>query len=159
MSIVIDIHTHPIFFESINEGAEKFEYRRQTMGLFKAGEAPLKHIFNQMNCAGIDKLTLLPLDLTTIDGHVPVSNDEIAALFKTAPDRFIGFASIDPHREDAIELLEFAFEELHLSGLKLHPSRQQFFPAEDLLEPIYRRSEEHTSELQYVSESRMPSSA
>lgn len=143
MSIVIDIHTHPVFFECINTDVEKFAYRRQVMGLYKAGLAPLQHIYNQMNYAGIDRLALLPLDLTTIDGQIPVSNEEIASIVSIAPDRFIGFASIDPHRQDAVEVLKFSFEELHLAGLKLHPSRQQFFPADSALDPIYECCVQH----------------
>ena len=111
MPVVIDIHTHPAFFESINTDPGKFEYRRQAMGLYKAGLVPLKHIFNQMNCASIDKLALLPLDLTTIDGQTIVSNDEIASIVKVTTC-FIGFASIDPRRKDAVEALDYAFENL-----------------------------------------------
>ena len=137
MTSVIDIHTHPIFFESINSDPEKFEYRRQVMGLYKAGLAPLQHIFNQMKCAEIDKLTLLPLDLLSIDGNSVVSNTEIVEIVKQAPERFIGFASVDPHREDAVNILEYAFEELHLAGLKLHPSKQKFYPMDIGLLPLY----------------------
>ena len=57
-----------------------------------------------------------------------VSNKEIVEIVKQSPDRFIGFASVDPHREDAVDILEYAFEELHLAGLKLHPSKQNVLP-------------------------------
>jgi predicted TIM-barrel fold metal-dependent hydrolase len=137
MSVVIDIHTHPAFFECINTDPEKLEFRRQNMGLYKAGVTPLQHIFNQMNYAGIDRLALLPLDLTTIVGKNVVSNDEIASIVQETPDRFIGFASVDPHHKDAVKTLEYAFEELHLSGLKLHPSKQKFYPTDSELHPIY----------------------
>jgi len=137
MSKVIDIHTHPTFFETINSDPNTFEYRRQAMGLYKAVLTPLQHIFDQMDYAGIDKLALLPLDLTTVDGQIVVSNDEIAEIVRQTADRFIGFASVDPHRKDAIEALEYAFEELHLAGLKLHPSRQKFYPCESELFPLY----------------------
>jgi hypothetical protein len=107
------------------------------MGLYKADPAPLQHIFNQMKCAGIDKLALLPLDLISIDGHSVVSNVEIAEIVTQSPDRFIGFASVDPHRPDAVDVLEHAFADLHLAGLKLHPSRQKFYPTDAELFPIY----------------------
>jgi predicted TIM-barrel fold metal-dependent hydrolase len=137
MSVVIDIHTHPTFFESINSDPVVFEYRRQAMGLYKAGLTPFQHIFNQMDYAGINKLALLPLDLTTVDGQIVISNAEIAEITRQSPDCFIGFASVDPHRKDAIEILEYAFEELHLAGVKLHPSRQMFYPFDKELFPIY----------------------
>jgi len=136
--VIIDIHTHPAFFTDINPGEDLLEYRRQALGLYKAGAAPLQHIFNQMNCAGIDKLALLPLDLTTIDGRCVVSNEEIVKITALAPPRFIGFASVDPHRPDALEVLEDAFTRQGLAGLKLHPSRQQFHPAAPEMDALYQ---------------------
>jgi len=137
MSVTIDIHTHPDFFEAVNSDPDQLEYHRQALGLYRATIAPLQHIFNQMNCAKIDRLVLLPLDLTTIDGRPTVSNDEMVKITALAPERFIGFASVDPHRPDAVETLEHAFADLHLAGLKLHPSRQKFFPTDTGLIPIY----------------------
>ena len=40
----------------------------------------MEHIFNQMECANLDKLTLLPQDYTSIHGSKVVSNDEIKIL-------------------------------------------------------------------------------
>lgn len=151
MSLVIDIHTHPAFFEVINHDPKQFEYRRQTLGLYKAGKAALQHIFNQMKYAGIDRLALLPLDLTTTDGQTVVSNEEVVSIVKLAPERFIGFASIDPRRQNAVELLEDAFSNQRLAGLKLHPSKQRFFPADELLEPIYQCCIRHNKPILFHS--------
>ena len=128
MTQVIDIHTHPAFFEPICSTPEKLEQRQLAMGLYKAGSSAIRHIHNQMNCAGIDRLVLLPLDLTTQEGLEVVSNEEIKQLVELEPERFIGFASVDPFRGDAVEILERAFNELGLAGLKLHPARQKFYP-------------------------------
>lgn len=133
----IDIHTHPPFFEPVCKNDEQLTFRREALGLYKHGTAPLKHIYNQMKCAGLDKLVLLPIDVSSTLGSTIVSNEEIKVLNDMAPDKFIGFASVDPHRKDAVEVLEYAFTELNLAGLKLHPSLQQFYPYEDFLHPIY----------------------
>ncbi len=137
MPLVIDIHTHPAFFEEICGDPKDVEFRRQALGLYKAGPAALRHIHNQMNYAGIDRLVLLPLDLTTQLGQPVVSNEEIQQLVRLDPERFIGFASVDPYREDAHAVLEHAFNALGLAGVKLHPSRQKFFPNDPLLFPLY----------------------
>lgn len=137
MSQVIDIHTHPAFFEPICADSAQLAFRRQTLGLYKAGTAPLQHIFNQMRAAQIDRLALLPLDLTTRAGQEVVSNAEIQRLVALDPERFIGFASVDPFRADACAVLEQAFNGLGLAGLKLHPARQQFSPADPRLFPLY----------------------
>ena len=122
MGEVIDIHTHPAFFEPICGTEGLLEQRRQALGLYKTGTARLEHIHNQMQCAGIDRLALLPLDLSTQENQVIVSNEEIRLLVELDPLRFIGFASVDPYRPDALDALEHAFGDLKLAGLKLHPA-------------------------------------
>ena len=61
----IDIHVHPAFFEPINTDPAKEEMRHNVLNIHKNGTAPLEHIFNQMHCAGLDRLTLLPQDYTS----------------------------------------------------------------------------------------------
>lgn len=134
----IDIHVHPAFYEPINQDSEREELRHRELDIHKNGTAPLEHIFNQMACAGLDKLCLLPEDYTSTVGCALVENEEVRALVDLAPDRFIGFASIDPMRPDAVEKLEYAFSTLKLKGLKLHPGRQAFSPFDSRLEPIYQ---------------------
>ena len=133
----IDVHVHPAFYEPINEDPEREEMRHEVLNIHKNGTAKLEHIFNQMRCAGLDKMCLLPQDYTTQEGVVPVTNEEIALLVDCAPDRFIGFASVDPFRADAAEVVEHAFADLGLRGLSLHPGRQRFYPADERLNPVY----------------------
>ncbi len=53
-------------------------------------------------------------------------------------DRFIGFASVDPHDQNASMELRRSIEELGLRGLKLAPSIQEFYPDDRaLVYPIY----------------------
>ena len=60
-----------------------------------------------------------------------------------APERFIGFASVDPYREDAVKELDHAFGELGLSGLKLNPSKQKFYPTDSVMKPVYEKCIEY----------------
>ena len=93
----IDMHVHPAFYEPINQDSELEELRHNTLDIHKNGTAPLEHIFNQMKCAGLDYLCLLPEDYRTQQGgKVLVSNEEISQLVNMAPDKFIGFAGVDP---------------------------------------------------------------
>lgn len=139
----IDIHVHPAFFEPINKDHVQTEYRHSELGIYKNGLASLEHIFNQMNCAGLNKLTLLPQDYTTTQGGVVVSNDDIKKLVDMAPDKFIGFAGIDPFTARCCDILEKAFTDLKLKGLKLHPSKQCFYPGDERLESIYQLCEKY----------------
>ena len=97
-----------------------------------------------MKCAKIDRCVLLPEDYnTSMNGITLVSNKEVARLVEMAPDKFIGFASIDPNDPECPEKLEEAFEVLHLKGLKLHPSRQHFHPSDKKMDPIYDLCEKY----------------
>ncbi len=147
----IDIHVHPAFFEPINKEEKQTEFRHSVLDIHKNGLAPLEHIFNQMACAGLDKLTLLPEDYTTTHGGVVVSNEEIKTLVDLAPDKFIGFASVDPFAKGACEVLEKAFTDLKLKGLKLHPSKQHFYPSDERLEPIYKICEKYNKPIIFHS--------
>ena len=138
----IDIHVHPAFFEPINTDPAKEEMRHNVLNIHKNGTAPLEHIFNQMRCAGLDRLTLLPQDYTSTVGCV-VSNEEIRQLVDAAPDKFIGFAGVDPLDPEAPDKLQDAFTRLNLKGLNLHTGRHHLLPSDPRMEPIYEICERY----------------
>jgi len=136
--MVIDAHVHPGFLMQTNALDEKtLTFRQNAMGLYKTDEIEVEAWENMCEYAKINKLFLLPLDLTTTEGGCVGTNDEVEALVKSYPGRFIGFASVDPHREDALDVLEKAFTKQNLMGLKLHPSKQKFYPSDEIMNPIY----------------------
>ena len=143
MDGVWDVHVHPAFFEPLCGDPEVLAFRRRVLGLPKTGIAPLEHVFHQMDCGGIRRLVLLPLDLTIREGRPVVTNEEIRSLVDRAPGRFVGFASVDPRRPDREEVLERAFGDLGLAGLKLQPSRQGFDPGDPSLDRIYQICRSH----------------
>ena len=138
----IDIHVHPAFFEPINTDPATEEMRHNVLNIHKNGTAPLEHIFNQMHCAGLDRLTLLPQDYTSTVGCV-VSNEEIRQLVDAAPDKFIGFAGVDPLDPEAPDKLQDAFTRLNLKGLNLHTGRHHLLPSDPRMEPIYEICERY----------------
>ena len=135
--MVIDMHVHPIFYKSICDNKEELEFRKDTFGVWKHGPMDWDEAFAEMDFGGIDKEALLPMDVTTTEGGWIVTNEQIAALKSRYPERLIGFASVDPHRKDAADVLIHAFDDLGLEGLKLHPSKQKFYPTDPCMEPIY----------------------
>lgn len=137
--MIIDVHTHPIFHKAISDDKQVLDYRKKEFGIFKQSPSPLESVLQEMDYMHISRSILLPLDLTTQSAGWIVSNEEVKRLVDLAPDRFIGFASVDPHRNDAVEVLDYAFRELGLKGLKLHPSKQKFYPGDDKLKPIYEK--------------------
>ena len=142
--MVIDVHVHPAFFEPINEDEKLEELRHDELNIHKNGTVPLVHFFNKMKCAGIDRVCLLPEDYNSSKcGKTLVTNEEVKKLVDLAPDKFIGFASVDPNDPKACEKLEHAFTKLNLKGLKLHPGRQNFNPSSSMMDKIYDICEKH----------------
>lgn len=137
--MIIDAHVHPIYFDMICQDEKALAFRSEQFGVFKQAPYGFDEIVAEMNYGNIDRSILLPLDLTTqSSGHI-VSNEEVRRIVDLYPDHFIGFASVDPFREDAIDVLDHAFKDLRLSGLKLHPSKQKFYPDDERLWPIYQK--------------------
>ncbi|GHU80433.1 hypothetical protein FACS189468_0250 [Spirochaetia bacterium] len=139
----IDVHVHPDFYLPINEDSGRTEFRRKILDIHNNGTPPLEHIFNQMACAGLDKLCLLAQDYRSVDGDVLVTNREIKKLVDLAPERFIGFAGVDPRNAHAAEELEYAFTELGLKGVKLHTAKLALYPGDPLFTPLYDLCEKY----------------
>lgn len=133
----IDVHVNPAFYELINADESLEDMRHEVLNVHKNGTAKLEDIFNQMRLAGLDKMCLLARDYSVCAGCVPVSNEEIRTIVDAAPDRFIGFASVDPADPAAPEKLERAFTDLGMKALALYPPRQRFYPMDDAVQPLY----------------------
>jgi predicted TIM-barrel fold metal-dependent hydrolase len=114
---------------------------------------------------GFDKIVLLPMSPQFLEGRVLLGtvdpdgflgvegaphpdkcNDYIAACVRTAPDVFIGFASVNPAYQGpraAVAELERAVLDLGLSGLKLYPMYQHWSPNDrELAFPVFSKAQE-----------------
>jgi predicted TIM-barrel fold metal-dependent hydrolase len=87
--------------------------------------------------AGVDKAIIFSLryaDSTGVDG-----DDEVtAAAVAKYPDKFVGFAALDPRRPDAMALLEHAILDLKLKGVKFGPIYNGVSLQDPRLDPFYR---------------------
>ena len=85
---------------------------------------------------GVDRAIVFSLrygDSAGIDGNEEVT----AAAVKKYPDKFVGFAAVDPRRRDAMELLEHAIEDLGLKGVKFGPIYNGVSLLDPRMEPVY----------------------
>ncbi|MFI5271666.1 MAG: amidohydrolase family protein [Ktedonobacterales bacterium] len=128
MPRAIDFHVHlPIAeFMEVAIGT----YRAAAERYFRS-EVKLRDIeeiadyYAQQDIVGV----LLAWDAETATGQPPLRNDTVAEIVRRFPGRFVGFASVDPHKGDrAIAEAERAVRELGLSGMKFHPGVQAFYP-------------------------------
>jgi len=137
---IISTHIHAAtkeFVEGIRKSLERMAGGLEAEARFLK-PIPIEDVIADMDDNGIEKSVLLPLDLrTTGYGYVP--NDHIADLQRRFPDRFIGFACVDPHMgTEAIAELERSVKELGLKGLgELDGTKQNFCPSDREFYPLY----------------------
>ena len=166
--MVIDVHVHPNGYPQVAQDPASRAFRdrvfqRRPQDALSApiamtgkpsggnggGNKNFDVLFTRMDHEGIDRFVLLPMDLTTRYGGWVVSNDEIEQIVAAAPNRFIGFASVDPYRPDALEVLDHAFKNQKLAGLKLHPSKQAFYPDDPMMDAIYKKCLEYNKPIMF----------
>lgn len=135
--MIIDMHAHPWLMKEAFQTSEEIEISKKEMGwgLMSGHDMEMTRI--ELKDAKVDKMVLLPLDLTTSCKVQIPDNETIYKIVQNNQDIIIGFASIDPYREDRMAELEKAFDQYHLSGLKLNPSKQHFYPSDPMMNEIY----------------------
>jgi predicted TIM-barrel fold metal-dependent hydrolase len=135
---IINAHVHAIDLKGmithypdlkLSSGIASLSHLEQTIPLLDPAI-----LLRQMDEAGIDRSVLLAVEAPVIYA----SNEYVADLCKKYPDRFIGFASVDPKRDDAMEVLKKAIEGLELKGIKFHPPLQDFYPNDERYFYIYQ---------------------
>jgi len=143
---IINAHLHLIEIEKILHEKEKILALLSRIPSFRSvgeldknlGLFSLDSALGQMQEAGISQSVLFAC-------YAPIiysSNEFVAEACKKYPDKFIGFASVEPKDKKAPRVLENAVKNLRLRGLKLHPPLQDFFPNEKKYWPIYQKAKE-----------------
>jgi predicted TIM-barrel fold metal-dependent hydrolase len=141
--VITDIHAHlfdPSWYPRafVEALIRDFVARRSKSGLRADSSAIGRQLCNMltddtgtttvriMDKVGIEKRVILILDwgveLGEAEKSIWVIHKEILSICQEFKDRLIGFAGIDPRREDAAGLLTWAFDSMGARGLKLHPT-------------------------------------
>lgn len=87
--------------------------------------------------AEVDRAIVFSLrygDSAGIDGDDETTAEAVARY----PDKFVGFAALDPRRADAMDLLTHAIEDLGLKGVKFGPIYNGVSLLDPRMEPFYR---------------------
>jgi predicted TIM-barrel fold metal-dependent hydrolase len=102
-------------------------------------------LINDMDANGIDKTVLLPMDYWILFGEPKVSLEGQLKAYgdiqKKHPDKIIAFATVDPRRPDAVDLLERAVNDWGLKGLNLYPQTGFFMNAPNTYRVLEKASE------------------
>jgi predicted TIM-barrel fold metal-dependent hydrolase len=94
-----------------------------------------------MDRLGVQKACICSIPACSAD--IPRGNDMTAAAVRAYPDRFVGYASTNPHYpERVLPELERAFDQLGLSWIKLHPSMVDYPISGPAYKPVWRFASE-----------------
>ena len=88
---------------------------------------------------GVDRAIVFGINSLAFQLHTP--NDAIAAYAGLYPGKIIGFMSVDPHQEDALEEVNRCARDLGLRGIKMSPVYQNYHPCDEKAQRIHRRAE------------------
>jgi len=139
---MIDFHTHPLLVLEMWEKYSELRHVARDVFYIRNRPQPLETFLLELDVSKLEKAVLLPIDATTSKGCKIYSNEQIAELCRMS-NRFIGFASVDPHNKKAASELECAVKELGLRGLKLSPPTQEFYPNDqERTYPIYEKAQD-----------------
>jgi uncharacterized protein len=133
----IDIHVHVPDPPGHPAALEK----ERMAGYFKAGAMPrspeeMYEKYTALDLFGV----IFAIDAETASGIPYVGNDYVASVVRRYPDRFLGFASVDPWKGAmAVQELVRSVNDLGLRGLKLMPITQAFFPNDPRFYPLWER--------------------
>lgn len=136
----IDIHVHVPEPPDHPAALQKERMARY----FRAGSMPrspeeMYETYTKLDLFGI----IFSIDEETTSGIPYVGNDWVASVVQKYPDRFLGFASVDPWKGAmAVQELERAVKVLGLRGLKLMPIMQAFFPNDTRFYPLWLKCTE-----------------
>jgi predicted TIM-barrel fold metal-dependent hydrolase len=93
----------------------------------------------QLNNMGVEKAVIFNLDEETPSGIAGLPNDYYANIVKNYPDKFIGFAGIDPLKKmKAIREIERSYK-LGLRGVAVRPFMFGIPPHDAKMYPIYSK--------------------
>jgi predicted TIM-barrel fold metal-dependent hydrolase len=135
--VAIDVHTHAEVSHRTGEDGLRPEWREAAGSYF--GESGLPAVedvaayYRERNMVAV----VFTVDAETQTGRPAVRNEEIAEVARANPDVLIPFASVDPHRPDAVERAKRLIAEEGVRGFKFHPNIQAFFPNDREVYPLY----------------------
>ena len=105
-----------------------------------APKADADTLFREM--AGVDKAIVFALRYGDSIG-IESDDETTARAVAKYPDKFVGFAYVDPRRADAMDLLEHAHRTLGLKGVKFGPIYNGVPLSDARLVPVYEYCQKH----------------
>jgi uncharacterized protein len=131
--MIVDCHTH--IFQYPGHISEKFSAEANALS---RGKPIDMHVPPERHWAAIKNVDkAIVFGMRAFHSGIVSPNEYIAEYVKTHPEKLIGFAAVDPMRDNVSETLEHAIDELKLRGVKLGPIYQNIHPLDERMMPVY----------------------
>ena len=134
--MIVDVHTHCWrVTEHMGEGF------LQEARIARSSPVALDVRFDAFMGAAepCDRVVVFGLKARHCGLYVP--NDFVAEFVGRAPEKLVGFMSLDPHDADWLDDLRRSHEELGLAGIKLAPVYAAFDPLDRSLDPLFAEAQ------------------
>ena len=148
--MIIDIHVHPIFQDTIQEfsstpvGARTIENIELTSRRYYDRSPRILSLTDfqkEMATAGIDKVGLVLPGQKGVPARL--ANEQLSTLLQMLPDKLIGFAGFDPNQGDeAVVDIKQAVKELGFKGIKTVSSLLELDINDKAFYPCYTVAQE-----------------
>lgn len=131
--MIVDCHTH--IFEYPGHISEEFSIEANALS---RGKPINLHVPPDRHWAGMANVQkAIVFGMRAFHCGIVSPNEYIADYVKTHPEKLIGFAAVDPVRDNVRDTLEHAIDDLHLRGVKLGPIYQNIHPLDERMMPVY----------------------
>ena len=135
--VAIDVHTHAEVSRRTGEDGLKPEWRAAAAKYFGEETLPTPDDVADYYRERKMMAVIFSVDAETVTGRKAVRNEEIAEVAAANPDVLIPFASVDPHKPDAVDEAKRLIRDHGVRGFKFHPNIQAFFPDDRSVYPLY----------------------
>ena len=102
---------------------------------------PASSLVDLMDQAGVDRAVVMTY--TEAPAVNPNALEYLADQIGRYPERLIGYVRVHPWYPEALDLLERAFGDFKMKGVKLHPVGNLSHPAAEVTLRVIRRAAEH----------------
>lgn len=137
--MIIDCHSH--IFQYPGDISKAFSDEANTLSRGKFIDLNVPPARHWEGMKHVDKAIVF--GMRAFHCGIVSPNEYIADYVKAHPEKLIGFAAVDPMRDDVHETLDHAIQHLKLRGVKLAPIYQNIHPLDERMLPVYAYCEKH----------------
>jgi hypothetical protein len=138
----VDVHVHPLLVKELTDSRPSLLQDARELFDLRTDPQPLSTLLDEMDLCEVERSVLLAVDCPKLHSSKMPSNDEVANLVRQNGKRFIGFASVDPDsKQNALNEMKRAKDQIGLRGLKLNPALQGFDPVSSTALEVYKEAE------------------